>query len=154
MNTYILDRAAEQPAPPLECPSCGLPAAITDRFTLGGAPSAVAHLKLVCIAGHWCTPPIDDLFGTELGRHAGSEQAGAGGMGEISQPAGAAGGEVLPADQREGLRRESRESWSGTPKEPFSRAFARVTSAWIRWVGHQGDGHTPPSDREVPASVA
>ena len=110
MNTYILDRAAEQPAPSLECPSCGLPAAITDRFTLGGAPSAVAHLKLVCIAGHWCTPPIDDLFGTELGRHAGSEQAGAGGMGEISQPAGAAGGEVLPADQREGLRRESRES--------------------------------------------
>ena len=41
MNTYTPDRAPEQDAPLLDCPSCGLPAAITDHFTLGGAPSPV-----------------------------------------------------------------------------------------------------------------
>jgi hypothetical protein len=71
MNTYMYEHAAaEQDAPPLSCPSCGLPATITDRFTLGGAPSPVEHVKLVCVAGHWCTPPIDDLLGTTLERHA------------------------------------------------------------------------------------
>jgi len=61
MNTYTFERAAEQEAPLLDCPSCGLPAAITDRFTLGGAPGPVEHVKLVCVAGHWCTPPADHL---------------------------------------------------------------------------------------------
>ena len=65
-----LDRAAEPVAPLPECPSCGPPAAITDRFTLGGAPSPVEHVKLVCVAGHWCTPPVEDLLGTELERQA------------------------------------------------------------------------------------
>jgi hypothetical protein len=70
MNTYTLDRAAEPEAPLHDCPSCGLPAAITDRFTLGGAPSPVEHVKLVCVAGHWSTPPVEDLLGTELERQA------------------------------------------------------------------------------------
>ncbi|MGP0036287.1 MAG: hypothetical protein ACLP4R_17195 [Solirubrobacteraceae bacterium] len=102
MNTYTLDGAAEQAAPLLECPSCGLPAAITDRFTLGGAPSPVEHVKLVCVAGHWCTPPVDHLLGKELERHEASEQVGARGRGEIGQPAGAKGEELLAPDQREG----------------------------------------------------
>ncbi len=76
MNTYTLDRAAEQDAPLLDCPSCGLPAAITDRFTLGGAPSPVEHVRLVCVAGHWCTPPVDQLLGTEPERHAGKRARG------------------------------------------------------------------------------
>ena len=36
------------PADPLlECPTCGLPAEIIDRFTLDGAPAPVEHVKLV-----------------------------------------------------------------------------------------------------------
>ena len=81
MNTYTLDRAAEQDAPLLDCPSCGLPAAITDRFTLGGAPSPVEHVRLVCVAGHWCTPPVDQLLGTEPERHAGKRARGSAGHG-------------------------------------------------------------------------
>jgi hypothetical protein len=65
MRTDTLDRAAEKDEPLLECPSCGLPAEVTDRFTLGGAPCPVEHVKLVCLAGHWCTPPADQLLETE-----------------------------------------------------------------------------------------
>jgi hypothetical protein len=45
----------------VQCPSCGLPATITDRFTLNGSPGPVEHVKLVCAAGHWSTPPIKSL---------------------------------------------------------------------------------------------
>jgi len=44
---------------PLDCPSCGLPAQIVDRFTLSGSPGPVEHLKIECTAGHWATLPID-----------------------------------------------------------------------------------------------
>lgn len=47
--------------PLLNCPECGLPAEIVDRFTLDGSPTPVEHIKLVCIAGHWLTPPIDSI---------------------------------------------------------------------------------------------
>ena len=33
----------------LQCPSCGLPATITDRFTLHGSPGPVEHVRLVCV---------------------------------------------------------------------------------------------------------
>jgi hypothetical protein len=39
--------------------TCGLPAEITDRFTLGGAPEPVDHLKVVCVRRHWYTLPVD-----------------------------------------------------------------------------------------------
>jgi hypothetical protein len=45
----------------LQCSSCGLPATITDRFTLNGSPGPVEHVKLVCALGHWFTPPIESL---------------------------------------------------------------------------------------------
>jgi hypothetical protein len=45
----------------LQCPRCGLPATITDRFTLNGSPDPVEHVKLVCVVGHWFTPPIESL---------------------------------------------------------------------------------------------
>ena len=45
----------------LECPHCGLPAEITERFTLGGVPGPVEHVKLVCVVGHWFTPPADQV---------------------------------------------------------------------------------------------
>ena len=51
--------------PALQCPRCGLPAWITDRFTLDGAPEPVEHGKVVCAARHWFTPPIDELTGYE-----------------------------------------------------------------------------------------
>lgn len=48
------------PAEPLvECPACGLPAEITNRFTLGGAPGPVEHVKVVCVLRHWFTLPVD-----------------------------------------------------------------------------------------------
>ena len=50
------------PAEPLvECPACGLPAEITDRFTLDGAPGPVEHVKVACAARHWFTLPADML---------------------------------------------------------------------------------------------
>ena len=48
----------------MDCPACGLPAEITDRFTLDGLPAPVEHVRLVCVAGHWFTPPSDSLTGT------------------------------------------------------------------------------------------
>ena len=43
----------------LECPGCGLPAEISDRFTLDGAPEPVEHVKVVCVRRHWYTVPVD-----------------------------------------------------------------------------------------------
>lgn len=53
----------EDPTTPtlLDCPECGLPAEATDRFVLEGEPRPVEHVKLVCVAGHWFTPPVDLL---------------------------------------------------------------------------------------------
>jgi hypothetical protein len=45
----------------LQCPRCGLSATITDRFTLNGSPGPVEHAQLVCVVGHWFTPPIASL---------------------------------------------------------------------------------------------
>lgn len=61
---YTLEEIAERLTHSL-CPSCGLPAQIVDRFTLPGVPEPVEHLKLVCFAGHWCTPTVDSLPATE-----------------------------------------------------------------------------------------
>ena len=43
----------------VDCPTCGLPAEITDRFTLGGVPEPVEHVKVVCVRRHWYTLPVD-----------------------------------------------------------------------------------------------
>jgi hypothetical protein len=43
----------------VECPTCGLPAEVTDRFTLGGAPEPVDHVKVMCVRRHWYTLPVD-----------------------------------------------------------------------------------------------
>lgn len=53
--------APERTATELDCPTCGRPAEITDRFTRRGAPRPVEHVKVVCVAGHWCTQPVDRL---------------------------------------------------------------------------------------------
>jgi len=47
----------------LECPTCGLPAEVADRFTLEGSPAPVEHVKLVCVARHWFTLPAAWLPG-------------------------------------------------------------------------------------------
>jgi hypothetical protein len=49
----------------VDCPSCGLPAEITDRFTLGGVPEPVEHVKVVCVRRHWYTLPVDMVSLTE-----------------------------------------------------------------------------------------
>lgn len=45
----------------LDCPTCGLPAEITGRFVLYSTDGPLEHVKRVCAAGHWYTPPIDSL---------------------------------------------------------------------------------------------
>jgi hypothetical protein len=44
-----------------QCPECGSPAEITDRFTLASTAGGVEHVKLVCHNGHWLTPLAEDL---------------------------------------------------------------------------------------------
>lgn len=59
---YFVHEQIEAPAAtPLNCPSCGLPAQIVDRFSLSGTTGLVEHVKIVCTAGHWFTPPVDSL---------------------------------------------------------------------------------------------
>jgi hypothetical protein len=59
MNTETSNNAGPAPGSLVECPSCGLPAEITDRFTLAGAPEPVEHVKVVCIRRHWYVLPGD-----------------------------------------------------------------------------------------------
>lgn len=64
MSNYVPDNAAtmaDDDTPLLDCPACGLPAEITDRFTLDGAPAPVEHVKLVCTRRHWYTLPVDQI---------------------------------------------------------------------------------------------
>ncbi len=66
------------PAEPLvECPACGLPAEITDRFVLNGVPEPVEHVKVVCVNRHWFTLPVDLLAAPEPSG-SGPAEAGAG----------------------------------------------------------------------------
>ena len=55
----------------LDCPTCGAPMEVIDRFTLPGVPTDVEHVKVRCIVGHWFTPPTDWLPATssETERH-------------------------------------------------------------------------------------
>ena len=55
------DRTEPAPGVLVDCPTCQLPAEIIDRFTLGGAPGPVEHVKVVCVRRHWYTLPIDAL---------------------------------------------------------------------------------------------
>ena len=50
--------------PELDCPKCGWPTEIIDRFTLHGVPAPVDHVKVRCIVGHWFTIPTDWLAST------------------------------------------------------------------------------------------
>ena len=61
MNNHKPNHAGLTPGALVNCPTCGLPAAITDRFTLGGAPGPVDHVKLICVRRHWYTLPVDTL---------------------------------------------------------------------------------------------
>jgi hypothetical protein len=61
MNNHKPTNAEPAPRGLVNCPTCGLPADITDRFTLGGAPGPVEHVKLVCVRRHWYTLPVDML---------------------------------------------------------------------------------------------
>ena len=64
------------PAEPLvECPACGLPAEITDRFVLNGAPAPVEHVKVACVMRHWFTIPVD-LLGAAEPTRSGPAEAG------------------------------------------------------------------------------
>ena len=59
MNNETPNDRELAPGALVDCPTCGLPAEITDRFTLGGAPEPVEHVKVVCVRRHWYTLPVD-----------------------------------------------------------------------------------------------
>jgi hypothetical protein len=59
MNSNKQDIPELTPGALVECPTCGVPAEITDRFTLAGAPGPVEHVKVVCVRRHWYTLPVD-----------------------------------------------------------------------------------------------
>lgn len=66
----------------MECPECGLPAEITDRFVLGGAPGPVEHVKIVCVTRHWFTVPVDQLAAPERARSSPAESGSGWDLGE------------------------------------------------------------------------
>ena len=43
------------------CPECGLPAEITERFSLGSTDGPVEHVALACVDGHHFRMPADRL---------------------------------------------------------------------------------------------
>jgi len=43
----------------VDCPTCGLPAEIIDRFILRGTPRPIEHVKILCVRRHWYTLPVD-----------------------------------------------------------------------------------------------
>jgi hypothetical protein len=59
MNNQKSDNIELVPGALVDCPTCGLPAEITDRFTLGGVPGPVDHVKVMCVRRHWFTLPVD-----------------------------------------------------------------------------------------------
>jgi hypothetical protein len=79
MSDYNIHIPAE---PLVECPACGLPAEITDRFTLDGAPGPVEHVKLVCVKRHWFTIPSEQLASAEPARSGPAEADAGRGLGE------------------------------------------------------------------------
>ena len=59
MNNHERDNTELAPGALVDCPTCGVPAEITDRFTLGGVPEPVEHVKVVCVRRHRYTLPLD-----------------------------------------------------------------------------------------------
>jgi hypothetical protein len=45
----------------IDCPRCGLPAQIVDRFALKSTSGPVEHVKMRCVAGHVLTPLVEHL---------------------------------------------------------------------------------------------
>jgi hypothetical protein len=59
MNNHQLDNTELAPGALVDCPTCGVPAEITDRFMLRGTPEPVEHVKVVCVRRHCYTLPLD-----------------------------------------------------------------------------------------------
>ena len=57
-----------------DCPTCGVPMEVIDRFSLRGAPAPVEHVKVRCPVGHWFMLPTEQLAeaGTHLSRRGAS----------------------------------------------------------------------------------
>jgi hypothetical protein len=48
-----------------DCPSCGMPMEVIDRFTLKGVPAPTEHIKAQCVLGHWFTIPTEPIAPTD-----------------------------------------------------------------------------------------
>jgi len=57
------------------CPECGLPAEITERFSLSSTDGSVEHVALACVAGHHFRMPADRLSPEARPLAAGSDAA-------------------------------------------------------------------------------
>jgi hypothetical protein len=60
----------------ISCPDCGLPAVVTDLFTLGSADGPVEHVGLACVAGHCFRLGTDRLPADSQGQLAASRDCG------------------------------------------------------------------------------
>jgi hypothetical protein len=69
MNQPKPDNTNPAPGALVDCPTCQLPAEITDRFTLDGVPGPVEHAKVVCVQRHWYTLPVDMLPPSAMDRN-------------------------------------------------------------------------------------
>jgi hypothetical protein len=45
----------------IPCPACGLPAEITERFTLASTNGPVDHIAMACVVGHLFRMAVDRL---------------------------------------------------------------------------------------------
>jgi hypothetical protein len=53
-----------------DCPACGAPAEVIDRFVLQSTDGPVVHLKLRCVTGEWFTVPAGSTAPQPDGRSA------------------------------------------------------------------------------------
>jgi hypothetical protein len=45
----------------IDCPQCGAPAEITDRFWLDSNDGPIQHLQTICVSKHWLSPRAETV---------------------------------------------------------------------------------------------
>jgi hypothetical protein len=58
------------------CPDCGVPAEVTERFSLSSTDGPVLHIALICAAGHHFRMPADGLSAQAQAQLAAPETRG------------------------------------------------------------------------------
>lgn len=45
----------------IDCPECGLPAEVLDRYVLESTDGPIEHVKIKCVQGHWFNCDLERL---------------------------------------------------------------------------------------------